>query len=231
MTALLHGRTMDKTEEAAITAYYQGLRQYQGQVDPARYSGGTKKQRLSLNPSTTDFNQKWEAAQKGTNMAALNQEQAATQSRRLMALGIPHMVRNRSWSKAFYAIMVPEPARATQTPPADLVERLGTEDEVAAYLSRVEAERRPIDVSARFVGIANTTGEENHIFLIDNLPGENPFAYITRTANGLGMRPRGMSGNGRFSLAEIRERHGILNGPDGRRYRVNTPMNMFNYER
>jgi hypothetical protein len=165
------------------------------------------------------------------DMAALNQEQAATQSRRLMALGIPHMVRNRSWSKAFYAIMVPEPARATQTPPAELVERLGTEDEVEAYLSRVEAERRPIDVSARFVGIANTTGEENHIFLIDNLPGENTFAYITRTANGLGIRPRGMSGNGRFSLAEIRERRGILNGPDGRRYRVSTPINMFNYER
>jgi hypothetical protein len=207
------------------------------------YSSGTKKQRLSLNPSTTDFNQKWVTAitreqfiafakeLREKNMAALNQEQAATQSRRLMALGIPHMVRNRSWSKAFYAIMVPEPARATQTPPADLVERLGTEDEVAAYLSRVEAERRPIDVAARIVGSGNATGEENHIFLVDGLPGGSPFAYIARTDNGLGMRQRGMSGNGRFSLAEIRERHGILNGPDGRRYRVSAPMNMFNYER
>jgi hypothetical protein len=212
MKALLHGRTMKK-QLSPTTEEWQA---YAQRWVPAI----TREQFIAF---AKELREK--------NMAALNQEQAATQSRRLMALGIPHMVRNRSWSKAFYAIMVPEPARATQTPPAELVERLGTEDEVEAYLSRVEAERRPIDVSARFVGIANTTGEENHIFLIDNLPGENTFAYITRTANGLGIRPRGMSGNGRFSLAEIRERRGILNGPDGRRYRVSTPINMFNYER
>jgi hypothetical protein len=211
MKALLHGRTMKK-QLSPTTEEWQA---YAQRWVPAI----TQEQFIAF------------AKELKKDMAALNQEQAATQSRRLMALGIPHMVRNRSWSKAFYAIMVPEPARATQTPPAELVERLGTEDEVEAYLSRVEAERRPIDVSARFVGIANTTGEENHIFLIDNLPGENTFAYITRTANGLGIRPRGMSGNGRFSLAEIRERRGILNGPDGRRYRVSTPINMFNYER